>query len=359
MLDLEDSTQAPKPNRRRNFLVGITSIFVVLGLIGTGGFLAFDSVSNFISRFQVEDYEGPGGEDVSIVIEAGDDGAAVARKMVEADIIKSFDAIYRDMLRTDFVIYPGTYVFPSQIPGSKALELLIAGENRVTLSTTIPEGYRISEIVPKLVADLQLNEADVYAAIDAIMDRLPSEVLNAEGYLFPATYTFDPGVTANEVINAMVDRTEKALAKFDVSLKSSFDIITLAALIQVEAGLHEDFFKVSRVFLNRLDIGMLLQSDATVSYGTGGTTVTTTDAQRADDNPYNTYLHPGLPGGPISNPGELAIEAALRPADGEWLYFVTVNLKTGETVFSETLAEHEKAAQEFYAWLRANPEWND
>jgi UPF0755 protein len=104
---------------------------------------------------------------------------------------------------------------------------------------------------------------------------------------------------------------------------------------------------------------MLLQSDATVSYGTGGETVTTTDAQRADRNPYNTYVFQGLPGGPISNPGELAIEAALRPADGDWLFFVTVNLKTGETKFSETLAEHDRAAQEFYAWLRENPEWND
>jgi UPF0755 protein len=358
MFDLEESNSA-KPNRKRNFLVGITSVFVVLGLVGTGGFLAFDSVSSFLSRFQVEDYTGVGGPEVTIVIEAGDDGAAVARKMVEADIIKSFDAIYRDMLRTDFVIYPGTYTFPSQIPGSKALELLIAGENRVTLSTTIPEGYRVTQIVEKLVADLGLEERDVLAAIEGIMERLPSEAINAEGYLFPATYTFDPGVTAQIAIDAMVDRTEKALAKFDVTLKASFDIITLAGLIQVEAGLREDFFKVSRVFLNRLDIGMLLQSDATVSYGTGGDTVYTTDAQRADDNPYNTYLHPGLPGGPISNPGELAIEAALRPADGEWLYFVTIDLSTGETVFSETLAEHEAAAQLLYAWCRANEGYCD
>jgi hypothetical protein len=88
-------------------------------------------------------------------------------------------------------------------------------------------------------------------------------------------------------------------------------------------------------------------------------TVTTTDAQRADKSPYNTYVYTGLPAGPISNPGELAIEAALRPADGDWLFFVTVNLKTGETKFSVTLTEHERAAQEFYAWLRENPEWKD
>jgi uncharacterized YceG family protein len=151
----------------------------------------------------------------------------------------------------------------------------------------------------------------------------------------------------------------KGQEQYDIALKDSFDVINLAALIQSEAKLDEDFYKVSRVFQNRLDIGMMLQSDATVNYGTNGKTVTTTDAQRADKSPYNTYVYTGLPAGPISNPGELAIEAAIRPGDGDWLFFVTVNLKTGETKFSVTLAEHERAAQEFYAWLRENPEWND
>jgi UPF0755 protein len=157
----------------------------------------------------------------------------------------------------------------------------------------------------------------------------------------------------------MVDRAEAELEQYDIALKDSFDVVNLAALIQSEAKLEEDFFKVARVFQNRLDVGMLLQSDATVNYGTNGKTVTTTDAQRADKSPYNTYVYTGLPAGPISNPGELAIEAALRPADGDWLFFVTVNLKTGETKFSVTLTEHERAAQEFYAWLRENPEWKD
>jgi UPF0755 protein len=279
--------------------------------------------------------------------------------MVDADIILSFDAIYRDMLTTDFTIYPGTYTFPTKLSGQRALEILIEGKNRMVLQTTIPEGFRIREILPRLSADLGLEVSAIEAAMAGIQARLPDKALNAEGYLFPATYTFDPGVSAETVIKTMVDRTEAELTQYDIALKDSLELITLAALIQVEAKLSEDFFKVSRVFQNRLSIDMLLQSDATVSYGTGGTTVTTTNAQRADRNPYNTYVFKGLPAGPISSPGELAIEAALRPADGDWLFFVTVNLKTGETKFSETVAEHDKAAQEFYAWLRENPEWND
>lgn len=351
----------PTDNRtkRRRLVFGLLALLLVAGVVAGGSTLASDTIRNFIAKFQVADYEGEPGPDTQIVIEAGDDGAAVAKKLVAADVILSFDAIYRDMLTTDFTIYPGTYTFPTKLSGQRALELLIAGNNRVVLKTTIPEGFRIREIIPQLVGDLGLKESDVEVAIKAIQSRLPSDALNAEGYLFPATYTFDPGVTAQAVVDAMVDRTENELTQYGIELKDSLELISLAALIQVEAKHDEDFFKVSRVFQNRLAIDMLLQSDATVSYGTGGKTVTTTAAQRADRNPYNTYVFKGLPAGPISNPGELAIEAALRPADGEWLFFVTVNLQTGETKFSSTVAEHEKAAQEFYAWLRENPEWND
>ena len=353
------TSQIDSKIRRRRLVFGALSLLVIAGLIGGGAVLTSDSIRDFIARFQVADYSGEPGPNTTIVIEPGDNGSAVAKKMVDADIILSFDAIYRDMLTTDFTIFPGTYEFPTKLSGKRALEILIEGKNRVVAQVTIPEGYKNSAIIEKLVSDLGLSTSDVEAAIEAIMPRLPDAALNAEGYLFPATYTFDPGVTAQTVINTMVDRAEAELAQYDISLKDSLEVVSLAALIQVEAKLTEDFYKVSRVFQNRLDIGMLLQSDATVSYGTGGETVTTTAAQRADRNPYNTYVFQGLPKGPISNPGELAIEAALRPADGEWLFFVTVNLKTGETKFSETLAEHDRAAQEFYAWLRENPEWND
>jgi len=116
--------------------------------------------------------------------------------------------------------------------------------------------------------------------------------------------------------------------------------------------------KIARVFQNRLDQGMRLQSDATVAYGTGHTDrVTTTDAERADaGNPYNTYAHDGLPVGPIGLPGDAAIDSALYPTAGPWLYFVAVNLKTGETVFSTTVAEHNAAVKQWQAWCRASPE---
>jgi UPF0755 protein len=120
-------------------------------------------------------------------------------------------------------------------------------------------------------------------------------------------------------------------------------------------GNGPDDAKVARVFLNRIAQGMRLQSDATVSYGAGGTTVVPTAKEKAEKNGYNTYLRDGLPVGPISSPGDVAIKAAVSPATGKWLYFVTVNLATGETKFADTYPEHQKNADEFLRWLKAHP----
>jgi UPF0755 protein len=221
--------------KRRRLVFASLAVLLSVGLIAGAATMATDSIRDFISKFQVADYSGEPGPETLIIIEPGDNGAAVARKMVDADIILSFDAIYRDMLTTDFTIYPGTYTFPTKLSGQRALEILIEGKNRVVLQTTIPEGFRIREIVPQLVKDLKLETQDIEAAIEAIQSRLPDEALNAEGYLFPATYTFDPGATAQTVIDTMVNRTEAELEQYDIALKDSFDVINLAALISPEA----------------------------------------------------------------------------------------------------------------------------
>ena len=351
------SIELEKTKRRR---VGIIALVVSLALLGGVVAVGFSSITNFISRFQIEDYQGEPGPVVQIVIEQGDTGEDVARKLLEADVVKSFDAIYREMLNSDFSeIYPGTYEFPTKLSGAQALRLLLSGDNKVVLTVTIPEGFRNAQVIERLSEELSINRSDLETAIENSMERLPAAAVNLEGYLFPATYKLDPNISADQVIRVLIDRTEQELSKYEIALKDSFDVIRTASVIQLEARHEEDFFKVSRVIQNRLEKGMLLQMDSTVNYGTGGTKITTTDAQRADRNLYNTYVHKGLPLGPIGNPGAVAIEAALRPADGDWLYFVTVNLKTGETVFSETFAQHEVAAQQFYKWLRENPDWND
>lgn len=344
---------------RRNLLISVVTVIALLVGGGIAVAFSYDSIKNYLSRFVIEDYNQEAGPETTITIVEGDDGAAVARKMLEADIVKSFDAVYREMLNADFTIYPGTYKFPTKISGAQALRILIEGKNRVVNQVTIPEGKRIQQIVPLVSEALGLAEADLFAALDSQLDRIDERAPSLEGYLFPATYTFDPNVTAETVIATMVDRMEAELQSFGRELKDSHDLLSLAALIQAEGKHKEDFFKISRVFANRLDRGMLLQSDPTVKYRYQGEQSNFTDGVKDASNPFNTYIYKGIPVGPVGNPGSLAIEAALRPADGNWLFFVAINLKTGETVFSETLAEHEKAAELYRQWLRDNPDWNE
>lgn len=344
---------------RRNLFISLVTVAALLLGGGIAVAISYDSIKNYLSKFVIEDYNQEAGPETTITIVEGDDGAAVAKKMVEADIVKSFDAVYREMLNADFTIYPGTYAFPTKLSGAQALRILIEGKNRVVNQVTIPEGMRIQQIVPLVSAALGIDEAELFDALDSQMSRIDDRAPTLEGYLFPATYTFDPNVDAKTVISTMVDRMEAELASFGRELKDSHDLLSLAALIQAEGKHEEDFFKISRVFANRLDKGMLLQSDPTVKYRYQGEQSNFTDGVKDASNPFNTYIYKGVPVGPVGNPGSLAIEAALRPADGNWLFFVAINLKTGETVFSETLAEHERAAELYRQWLRDNPDWNE
>ena len=349
----------PKPTARiRGAVAALLSIAILGGLIVGGYFLARDSINELVSRFQVEDYTGEGGPPVLITFEPGDTGADVATKLVEADVIKSFEAIYRDMINADPTIYPGVYEYPTQIPAAKALQILLSNTNKVVVQTTIPEGFRVSQIIPRLVEDLGLDIDQLLAAIDAASVRLPDEAPSIEGFLFPATYTFNPGVSAETVVNTMLDRMEAELSDYDFTLKQSLDLLTIASIVQLEGKLDPDFFKISRVFANRLDRNIALQSDPTVKYYYEGSIESFQEGMADLDNPYNTYYNPGLPPGPIASPGALAIEATMRPASGDWLYFVSINLITGETVFSNTLAEHERAAEKYRQWLRDNPDYD-
>ena len=188
---------------------------------------------------------------------------------------------------------------------------------------------------------------------------MPASAPSLEGYLFPATYQFDPGVTAHDALQTLVDEMYSRLDALEVAPEDRFRVLTIASIIQRESGPNvEDMYKIARVFQNRIEQGIRLESDATVAYGTGNYhTVWTTDAERQDaSNKWNTYANDGLPIGPIGLPGQDALDAAIHPADGDWLFFVTVNLKTGETVFSNNADDHSAAAEQLYAWCNASAE---
>jgi uncharacterized YceG family protein len=312
------------------------------------------------------DYSGAGETKVIVMIHEGETGSDIANTLVAQDVVKSYDAFYKLLLKVTPapVFQPGAYQLMTKMSASAALTALRDPVSKLKQTVVIPEGTAEAGILQLVSEGTNLPLADLQAASTNVAAfGLPAEAKTLEGFLFPATYTFPPGVTAQDALKTLVDRQFQALDEAGVSAANRWKTIVLASLIQREAGLAADYPKVARVFLNRLDPAQwesgLLQSDATVAYGTGHTNVvTTTDAERADaGNLYNTYVHPGLPVGPISNPGDVAITAALHPSDGTWLYFVTWNLDTGETIFSTTAAEHVAGVAKWQAWMKDHPEY--
>ena len=197
------------------------------------------------------------------------------------------------------------------------------------------------------------------AAADPAAIGLPAEAGgNVEGWLFPATYEIEPGSSAASVLSQMVARTTALLTSKGVPQDQWETVLNKASIVEREGKLDEDRAKIARAIDNRLEIEMPLQIDAIVAYGLGisGTDLTTADTSgaQAPYNPYNSYKIPGLPPTPIASPGEVSIDAVLAPADGPWLFWVTVNLDTGETKFSETYAEHQEYVAELRAWQEAN-----
>jgi len=305
------------------------------------------------------DYSGSGTGTVQIQIQPGDFGVDVANTLVAEDVTKTKSAFYDLLVRTSPAptLEPGTYRLKEHMSAKAALAALLDPKNRVESIVRIPEGSTAKQIL-ELTAEATGQDLTELKAIakDTASLGIPKSAPNIEGWLFPATYTFQPGVTGREMLQKMVDRMKQSLDDAGVPVAQRQKVLTMAGLVQKEGNGRDDA-KVARVFLNRIASGMRLQSDATVSYGAGGTTVVPTKKQFANDNPYNTWLHDGLPVGPISSPGDAAITAALHPAKGEWIYFVTVNLETGKTVFSTTLAQHDAAAAQFTRWLKAHPDY--
>jgi len=359
-------SRAPHQQARWGCLVAV--ILVVAMGVGSYYFLnePVTKVWNRIFPPPNPDYVGSGEGTVDFVIYNGDDGSDITHNLVKQGVIKGYDAFYSLLLATkpapQFV--PSVIRLKLKMSASAAIVALLDPKNRLENTFVIPEGMAMKDALQAAAtaSHIPLTELEDAAASPQSFG-VPAEAKTLEGFLFPATYTVSPGMAARELIKMLVDRAFSALDQAGVSADQRWRTVVLASLIQREAGLASDYPKVARVFLNRLDPKLwptgLLQSDATIAYGTGHTDrVTTTDAERADaSNPYNTYVHAGLPPAPISNPGDLAIGSALRPADGPWLFFVTWNLQSGETIFSTTIAEHDAAVAKWQAWMQTNPSY--
>jgi UPF0755 protein len=327
-------------------------LLIVILAIAFGGYKALGKAQSFLGG--PEDYSGQGTGSVTIEIPKGANGQQIADILAKKDVVKSAEAFYQLALKDSRFqsIQAGFYKLRKQMSAEWAMRELTDRGNRVEGKVTIPEGSRVGQIVKIIAANSDIKEKALVAALDKPETLgLPKVAnLNPEGYLFPATYVIEPGTNATELLRQMVKKTLTVAKDLDIGTRAKAlgltgeEVLTVASILEYEAKKDADYPKVARVLYNRLDEGMALQLDSTVSYVSKRKgDVFTTPEERADPSLYNTYKHQGLPPGPIGSPGEKTIEAALNPADGSWLYFVAINLETGETVFSDTFAEHNQA----------------
>jgi UPF0755 protein len=360
-LGLESGPSRRQQRSRRGF--GCFAVLLSLGVLLGGAYAAYYfGAAALKDRFShPDDYDGEGTGLVVVEVKDGEKATDIASTLVDKDVVKSAEA-FTEEARNDpesVGIQVGFYEMRRQMSAESALAILVDPDNRVRSTVTIPEGYTVKEIVATLAkkTDFSVKQYNRVLRNPSALGLPAYANGNPEGYLFPATYELAPTATPRSILANMVKRYEEAAAKLGLADKARalgytpHDVVTVASLVQAEARYDKDFTKVARVIYNRLEQNMPLQFDSTVHYAVGKDgSVGTSDADRSSSSPYNTYKVTGLPPTPISAPGEQAIEAALNPAPGTWLYFVTTNPDTGETKFATSYSDHLRNKREFDEW---------
>jgi len=275
---------------------------------------------------------------VEINVEEGATGSAIAKKLFSAGVVESSQSFFRVAIADSRAarIAPGIHLLNTKISAAQALDQLLDASRMPNLIRVF-EGAWNSEVF----AMLEKNGFERKEIIKAVGNvKKPEGFKVLEGLLFPAQYSFTKGTTAQEALQSMIEKFEFKTNSLPLNSDPNFSaqkLLIMASIIQAEGDI-EDFTKISRVILNRLKIGMPLQMDSTINYAIkarGSIFVSKKSTLVKSD--YNTYRKYGLPPGPIGNPGLDAIQAALNPAAGDWLYFITVS--PGDTRFTADFSQ--------------------
>jgi UPF0755 protein len=354
-LDLDREHHTHRRRRRRGGALGCLAVLIALAILAGGAYFAYDrGMEALRDRFDpAPDYTGTGTGTVVVEVQDGDNATDIANTLVGQDVVKSVEAFTDAAMANpeSTGIQVGFYKMKKQMSAESALDVLIDPGNMVQSAVTVPEGYRLEQIVDTLAKETDFSKRQYEKVL-----RRPNAIGlppyangNAEGYLFPATYMLPPNATPKSVLTMMVDRWRQAAEEADLVAAAErlgytpAELMVVASLVEAESNRDADRGKVARVIYNRLETDAtngLLQIDAAVNYAHDrdlGIALTTDDLEI--DSPYNTYKNPGLPPTPIEAPGDAAIEAAANPTDGPWVFYVTVNLRTGETKFTESYDE--------------------
>jgi UPF0755 protein len=341
----------PRPPRRRRFrwLAPLFALVVILIPVAIGGYYAFHL---YMERYHPADYSGPGTGEVVVQVASGDTATSLGPKLAELGVVASARAFVLAAEHSSDTsgLVPGFYKLHEHMKASLAYALLLDPKNLVQITVTIPEGWRLRQVVAWLGAKSGIASSAYDRVLkDPALLRLPAFAKgNPEGYLFPATYEVLPHETALGVLTGMVQRFDQEAATLNLPAAArqvhltEAQVIIMASLVQAEGGRVSDYPKIARVIYNRLAQRIPLELDSTVLFGLNTYGIVASDQQLNSTSPYNTYKYKGLTPGPIDSPGAAAIEAVLHPASGNWLYFVTVDPKTGLTKFTASEAQFEQ-----------------
>mgnify|MGYP001824196315 CR=1 FL=1 len=328
-------------NQRKIILACLLVVFALLASYG-GMFLAF------ANRPQAP------AKPVVILVKPGMAFSTVANKLHQEKVIADL-FLFRVLAKltgAEDDIKAGEYAFNLPATPGVVLDRLVAGDVR-RYKLTIPEGFNLAEIAARInAAGIASPEEFLELATDP--DFLAAQKIEAqslEGYLFPETYTYVSGTPLKSLLTSMIEQFRQRLSSEVIAGAAAhgldeYQLVTLASIVQKEAGNNDEMPLIAAVFLNRLQRRIPLQADPTVIYGLGNDfDGNITRAHLRMPTPYNTYTMLGLPAGPITSPGELALQAVAFPADVKYLYFVAKG--DGTHVFSYNLKDHNKAVRKY------------
>jgi UPF0755 protein len=349
-LDDAGSRRGGRGRRRRisRFLAPALAL-VLLAVLGAGAYKVY-------RHFQSPDYSGPGFGEVTVQVLPNASAFSIAPELVQLGVVASTSSLISAAKNSTNPegLEPGFFRLRHHMNSALAWAMLLNPAARIQSVVTIPEGLRETQILQTLEAKTNTPASKFAAALkDTAALGLPSYANgNPEGFLFPATYDFNPGTSALSMLQTMVARYNQEAASINLPAAARTaqltenQVITVASILEAEAGSPKYYAEVAEVIYNRLNQNMFLGLDSTVNYALHRFGVSLTNAQMQVNSPYNTFIHKGLPPGPIDSPGAAAIEAALHPAQGTMLYFVTVNLKTGLTLFTNSPAQFQQFVNE-------------
>lgn len=341
--------------RRRALALGITLAVFALAIV-----VIVQFISPLFGSGKADDFPGPGSGSVMVAVVAGDGPISVASKLESQGVVANANTFAKALNASGGVLAPGEYTFRQEMANADAVQVLTGEGAEKVIYIALSAGLRVGESLQAIADGSGIDLAQLTALSDAPAQfGLPAAAKNLEGYLAPGEYRFPLGTSATDILAQLVKTTTDELVSQGITDPAKqYEAVIVASIVQAEGG-QADYGNVAGAIYNRLkpndQTGGFLQVDSAVTYGLGTRSFNFTDAEKADaSNPYNTYANPGLPPGPIGSPGKAAIDAAARPTSNSYLYWVTINLDTGETKFSSTLAEHNGYVSQYNAWCEAN-----